>query len=130
MSADHELNFAYREWRRLAEAEGEAIRAGDWILVSDCQNAMRRLQQQIIQCSEQARQEWASQHLDRTEKENSLRALIKPLIELEWRNHTLLDIRRCSVQSQLGQLNEARQTLRRLRQSCVRTPAATLSLVS
>ena len=130
MSADHELRSAYQEWRRLAEAEGEAIRAGDWILVSDCQEAMRRLQRQIIHCTEPAHQEWASQKLDRAEEENRLRDLIKPLIELEWRNHTLLDVRRRSVQTQLGQLNEARQTLRRLRQSCVRSPAATLSLVS
>jgi hypothetical protein len=48
MSADRDLQNSYREWRRLAEAEGEAIRAGNWMLVFDCQNVLRQLQPRIV----------------------------------------------------------------------------------
>jgi len=37
MNAGRDLTEAYQEWHRLAEAEGQAIGARDWGLVSACQ---------------------------------------------------------------------------------------------
>ena len=40
MKPGADLNQAYSEWRRLALAEGQAIRAGDWRFVANCQQAI------------------------------------------------------------------------------------------
>jgi len=47
MNAAADLSEAYKEWRRLALAEGAAIRTRNWNVVSDCQEALRRLQTRI-----------------------------------------------------------------------------------
>lgn len=49
MNAAADLSEAYKEWRRLALAEGAAIRSRDWNVVSDCQEALQRLQARIIE---------------------------------------------------------------------------------
>ena len=64
MNSDLDLQHSYHEWRRLAEAEGEAIRAGNWMLVFDCQNALRQLQPRIVRQTDAARREWAALGLD------------------------------------------------------------------
>ena len=51
MNATDDLTAAYQEWRRLAEAEGEAIRVCDWGLVSACQKALQLLQGRITRLS-------------------------------------------------------------------------------
>src|SRR5579859_4909278 len=51
MNTGDDLQHAFSEWRRLAQAEGKAIRAGDWPFVADCQKAITRLQQVIDQAS-------------------------------------------------------------------------------
>src|SRR5262249_35436155 len=94
MTAEQDLQNAYLEWRRLAEAEGEAIRAGNWMLVCDCQSALKKLQPAIIRLTGEAQAEWSSPDVDRTAKENNLRATVTSLIELERRNNSLLDTRR------------------------------------
>jgi hypothetical protein len=114
MSAELDLTNAYQEWRQLAEKEGEAIQAGDWMRVCDCQNALQQLQPRIIRYSEEAQQEWARLGADRTAKENRLREQVKSLIELEWRNHSLLDVKRQAVQAELTELARAGFTLRRI----------------
>ncbi len=117
MNADHALREAYQEWRRLAEAEGEAIRGGNWMLLFDCQNALRRLQPLIIRRTGEARQEWVQTGLDCREKENDLSALVKSLIDLERRNHALLETRRHAAEAELAKLEQAGLTLRRIQRS-------------
>ena len=117
MTAEHQLQDAYREWRRLAEAEGEAIRAGNWMLVCDCQTALKELQPRIIRFTGEAQSEWDNPGVDRPTKENHLRETVKSLIELEWRNNSLLDVRRQSAMAEFEELNRARRALRRVQRS-------------
>ena len=117
MNAAHDLHHSYREWRRLAEAEGEAIRAGNWMLVFDCQNALRQLQPRIVRQTDAARHEWAALGLDDDVMEDDLNNLIHSLIEIERRNNSLITARRCLAQEELAKLEQASLTLRRIQRS-------------
>jgi hypothetical protein len=117
MSADRDLQNSYREWRRLAEAEGEAIRAGNWMLVFDCQNVLRQLQPRIVRQTEAAHREWVNLGLDSEVMENNLNAVIHPLIELECRNRSLIDARQRLAREELAKLEQASLTLRRIQRS-------------
>jgi hypothetical protein len=124
MSADAILQNAYVEWRRLAEAEGNAIRSGNWSAVADCQNALERLQSRILICANDARQEWIRSGADRSAKEESLCATIHELIQLERRNSAILDLARLTTGTQLEELSEARRVLRRVQRSYSPKPEA------
>lgn len=117
MSAENHLQDAYREWRRLAETEGDAIRNRNWPLVSDCQNALQQLQLQIVRHTQQAQEEWTRLDVDRAEKEKSFRVMVLELIEIESRNNELLDQVRQVAQTRLGQLSQASHTLRQVQRS-------------
>ena len=117
MNTDRDLQHSYREWRRLAEAEGEAIRAGNWMLVFDCQNALRQLQPRIVRQTEAARREWAALGLDPKTMECELDTMIHSLIELESRNNSLINARRCVAHEELAKLEQASLTLRRIQRS-------------
>jgi hypothetical protein len=130
MNADHELKHSYREWRRLAEAEGEAIRAGNWMLVFDCQNALRQLQPRIVRQSEAVRREWTTLGLDPQEREFELDEIIHSLVELESRNNSLIHARRRLAQEELSKLELASLTLRRIQRSYVAAPAPALNSFS
>jgi hypothetical protein len=129
MSADHELHSDYKEWRRLAETEGEAIRTRNWRLVADCQKALQQLQGQITGHILEARKEWAQLGLDRVQKESNFCTLIVGLIEIESRNHALLRATQQDAKSRLGQLEQAGRMLRRVQSSYAPArPAAWTSL--
>jgi hypothetical protein len=117
MNASDELQNAYQEWRRLAKAEGDAIRDSNWSLVADCQNAMQRVQAQILRYSDEARSEWARLGAEGAVREKSVRALVTELIDIERRNNTLLDTVRQAAQAQLGELKQAGHTLRQVQRS-------------
>ena len=117
MNTDRDLQHSYLEWQRLAEAEGEAIRAGNWMLVFDCQNALRQLQPRIVRQTEAAHRECAALGLDPEALEFEMDTMIHSLIELESRNHSLIDARRCLAQEELAKLEQASLTLRRIQRS-------------
>jgi hypothetical protein len=117
MNTDRDLQHSYHEWRRLAEAEGEAIRAGNWMLVFDCQNALRQLQPRIVRQTEAAHREWAALGLDPGAMEQEMETMIHALIELESRNNSLINARRCLAQEELAKLEQASLTLRRIQRS-------------
>ena len=119
MNTDCDLQHSYQEWRRLAEAEGEAIRAGNWMLVFDCQNVLRQLQPRIIRQTEAARREWTALGLDAEAMECEMDTMIHTLIELESRNNSLINARRCLAQEELAKLEQASLTLRRIQRSYV-----------
>ena len=119
MSTHQDLQHSYQEWRRLAEAEGEAIRAGNWMLVFDCQNALHQLQPRIIRQTEAARREWTALGLDPEAMEGEVDTLIHELIELESRNNSLIDTRRWLAQEELAKLEQASLTLRRIQRCYV-----------
>ena len=109
---DHALQNLLREWQRLAETEGDAIRNSDWKLLADCQKAIKQLQPRIEQIigarpfQSAAASEPPPRH-----------PLVANLIELERRNQELLAERRHSARLQLDQLDQTTQQLRRVRRS-------------
>ena len=64
MSAESDLREAYREWRRLAQAEGQAIRAANWSLLSACQKALALLREHITTLLPKVQQEWTEAQVD------------------------------------------------------------------
>jgi hypothetical protein len=129
-SAGQQLLETYQEWRRLADAEGEAIRTRNWLLAGDCQDALQRLQPLILQYTQQAKKEWKRLGQDSTEKENSFRELITQLIQIESQNSALLGAMRSSTQAHLGQLEQASRTLRKVQRFYAPRPPAAWSSFS
>lgn len=117
MSATNQLQNAYQEWRRLAEIEGEAIRASNWPKVQQCQNSLHELQPQIIRWTQEARNEWVQLNLDVTAQENALRAVIGELIEIERRNSACLNDVRQTTEVQFRELEQSGHTLRQVQRS-------------
>jgi ElaB/YqjD/DUF883 family membrane-anchored ribosome-binding protein len=117
MSADHDLTEAYQEWRRLAEAEGQAIQACNWSLLAACQKALQNLQTRITNISSAARAEWKKMGTARKQREEQVNATIYELIELEKRNNTLLKSIRETAHQRLEQLDRAGKNLKRLQRS-------------
>ncbi|MBC8096275.1 MAG: hypothetical protein H7Y43_10710 [Akkermansiaceae bacterium] len=117
MSARDQLENAYREWRRLAEVEGDAIRQSNWPLVENCQSSLHELQPRIIRWSQEARDEWQTLGCDVALEENNLRAIIGTLIEIERRNCAWLNDLREATQAEYSQLQQSGQTLRRVQRS-------------
>jgi hypothetical protein len=117
MNADAQLRDAYAEWRRLAETEGEAIRARDWQLLLDCQHALQQLQPRIIRYTDDAQHEWTRLGVDRSDREQGLRLVISELIELEWRNDALLNVVAQTARAEMNELEQASQNLRRVQRS-------------
>lgn len=125
MSADHDLTEAYQEWRRLAEAEGQAIQACNWSLLAACQKALQNLQTRITNISSAARAEWKKMGTARKQREEQVNATIYELIELEKRNSTLLKSVRETAHQRLEQLDRAGHNLKRLQRSySTETPMA------
>jgi hypothetical protein len=116
-SAERELAKAWQEWRRLAEAEGEAIGAGNWSLVAACQAALQELQATISRLTPVVRNEWAKSGGEGAGRERALNATIHELIRLARRNQTLLDSILAVARTKLGQLNEAGRNLKQIQRS-------------
>ena len=117
MSAEHILIEACREWRRLAEAENEAIQTGNWSLLAAFQKALDNIYNHISELSSAARQEWMNSGCDRAAKEKSLQATIRELLVLGHSNQTLLNAVCEAAQARLKQLNEAGRNLQRIKHS-------------
>jgi hypothetical protein len=125
MSAEQALLNAYSEWRRLAEAEGKAVRMRNWNLLLECQQAIKKIQPLITQLRFAARDEWKNSGADRAAKEDSLRAIVSKLIELGQRNKMLLQTARDAAQAKRQELEQAGRNLKRLQLSYVSArPAA------
>jgi hypothetical protein len=117
MTADGELHCAYVEWRRLAEAEGEAIRADNWGFVAECQRALTHLRPIIDRLTNAARQEPASPGSGSLTGQTHYRAIVLELMELERRNLTWLQQRREKLSAQIEQLSRAGRNLRGIQRS-------------
>jgi hypothetical protein len=117
MNADQQLDEAYKEWRRLAEAECAAIQTCNWSLLSACQKALLNLQQHITTLSEASRKVWEKMGSGRIAREKQLAATVRELIELERRNNTLLSAIRENARQQLEQLDRAGRNLKRIHHS-------------
>lgn len=117
MVQERALFEAYQDWRRLAELEGEGIRARDWTLVTDCQNRLATLQTRIIRLTSDARQEWRRAGADLAQKEKNLRQTVSSLMELEMANSASLGAAKDAARARLNQMDAARQNLKRVERS-------------
>lgn len=117
MTADATLFEAYKDWQKLAEEEGEAIRARDWPRVSDCQKRLSALQSRIIRLTSLAHQEWQQMGLERAAKDRELQKVVLGLIELEKQNSESLAAVKGAAREKLDELDFARQNLKRVQRS-------------
>ncbi len=117
MAAESELHHALTEWGRLAEAEGQAIRAGNWSFVADCQHALAQLRPIINRLTVQAGPNPTRQDSSSTSSRPSLRAMAMELLELERRNLAWLEHRRQTLSAHVKQLSRTGRNLRGIQRS-------------
>ncbi len=117
MNAEQELFHAYREWRRLALAEGQAIEMRDWTLLADCQTAIEDFQKLVGALNLAARQEWELTGQACDQKEAVLRVYRHELVEITRRNQRLLQAAQATAQTKLSELSEAGRNLKLLQRS-------------
>ena len=113
----------YGDWRRLAELEGEGIRASDWTIVADCQNRLAALQSRLVRLTNDTREEWRRTGADLAQKEDTLRQTVSGLMELEMENSALLSAAKEIARMQKNQLDGARQNLKRVQRTYSSTAA-------
>lgn len=117
MIAKENLVAAYDAWERWTESEGQAIQAGNWQRVSECQTTKRELQGRIVHLTEAANAESAQAGLDPKDFEPHLRRIVNGLIALETRNAELLAARRQTAAVQMADLDHAGRNLRQVQKS-------------
>ena len=91
MDARQELLEVYDFWLASSEREGEAIRAGDWPVVAQCQEVKRQLQPKIIRHTETAQQEWTRAGRDWADVQRDVRAVVGLLMDLATANSSRAD---------------------------------------
>lgn len=126
LNAEGDLLAAGREWRRLAEAEGEAIRTRNWELCSACQNTLQLLRERMTALLPAVRAEWSRPGGDGAARQQAFDDTLRRLIELERRNQTLIESLREAARTKIQQLNETKIKLKQLRRSygfAAHTPA-------
>ena len=112
MDANGDSDHAYTEWRRLAEAEGKAIRAGNWCFVADCQQALKHLRPTIDRLTEAERQ-----GMPHAAARAPRRATILELIELQRQNLASLLQRRERLSAQMKEHSRTARILRGVQRS-------------
>lgn len=130
MNPGHDLDHAYSEWRRLAEAEGKAIRAGDWGFVADCQKALRHLQSVIDRISKSKPPESPRKDSSIVVPRLTSRATVLELIELQRKNLAVLQQRRERLSAHVEQLSRNGRNLRGIQRSYVTRPSSAWSSYS
>lgn len=110
MKAQDELTALYQLWRKLTESEGQAMRAGAWPEVDQCQAAKLALQPRITE---------VSSGLDPDLHEQRFLPVVEELMQLERRNRELLQAQRQIAQMQKDELDHAGRNLRQLHQSYI-----------
>jgi hypothetical protein len=127
LNAERDLFEVCREWRRLAEAEGEAIRTGNWGFCSACQKALQPLRERITTLLPVVRAEWMQPGGDHAARQQLFDDTIRQLIELQRRNQALIKAARETAHAKIQQLNQARIKLKQLRRSYGFTPGTALN---
>jgi hypothetical protein len=117
LNAERDLFEACREWRRLAEAEGEAIRTSNWGLCAACQKSLQHLRERMSALMPAVRAEWRQSGSECAARMQAFDDTVHQLIKLERRNHTLVKAVREATHNKLQQINQTRIKLRRLRQA-------------
>jgi len=105
------LHLVLAEWRRLVEAEGQAIRSGNWPFVTQCQAALATLRATIDELTISARSK------DSCPVKAPHRSTVLELIELQRRNLATLQQRRDKLSSHIESLARTGRNLRGIQRS-------------
>ena len=123
------LHHLVREWRRLAEAEGDAIRTGNWALAQDCQREQAQLRSAIERLDNEVQAERRPQTTQ--ELRSWVREEFAGLIEVEKQNLAWVELHREKLTERVLAAEKSRGNLRKLRlsyssadpNSCLSPPA-------
>jgi len=118
MSARQDITNLLEQWRRLTEAEGEAIRTGAWPSVKELQAAKAELQQEM----NSAMQKWKRENPGATPAKHPFRREVDRLISLEMRNSAMLAAQRERVQRERASSDRELLTLRKVQRSYTQKP--------
>jgi hypothetical protein len=125
MNAETDLLDACREWRRLAEAEGESLTGRNWKLVAACQIALAKLQPRITRLLQLRLQEKLQSGSDCDLKsDDRIQTVFADLIRLEQQNAVNLARLRLDAVEKLQQLELANRNLHCIQRSYARPPSA------
>lgn len=106
------LNDLYGQWRALTDAEGDAIRAGDWSAVKNVQSRKEILKRELLAAADVWHAEWSKPDEGKREYERVFRPVISELIALEQRNHAWLCEQRARAQAEINELDASSRNLR------------------
>ncbi|HEY1789939.1 MAG TPA: hypothetical protein VGJ73_17470 [Verrucomicrobiae bacterium] len=101
----------------MATACQKAICQRNWVLLLECQDAIKKLQPFITTVTPEVRKGWKQSPIDRTAKETELRAMILELEELVESNKKLLQAAQAVALDKREQLGQAGRNLKRLQSS-------------
>jgi hypothetical protein len=118
MSARQDITNLLEQWRRLTEAEGEAIRTGAWPSVKELQGAKAGLQRDI----NAAMEKWKRENPGAAPWKHPFRREVDRLISLEVRNSELLAQQQQRLQLEKASSDRALLTLRRVQGSYAQKP--------
>lgn len=104
-----------REWRRLAEAEGDAIRAGNWALAQDCQREQAQLRSALERLEGELEKGAAGKSEPNGGLRNGIREQFAGLIEVEKQNLAWVELHRERLTERLLTAEKSRVNLRKLR---------------
>lgn len=116
MDQPHQLLELFRLWREFTEAEGAAIRVGDWPRVESCQGSKAKLQQQMAEASAQLKPVVFLEDVE-------LRRCVQQLVAMEQANDRALAEQRASLEAQGDELALTARNVRLMQQS-YRSPRA------
>jgi hypothetical protein len=112
MKQETELINLFETWRTLTADEGNAILAGDWVTVTECQYKKRLLQDQLAFTESRLREQDGE---DATAPlEPRLRGLLDELISLEKQNLSSVQIRHRTAETEQTELNQSSRNLRQI----------------
>jgi hypothetical protein len=116
MGARHDIGSLLEQWRRLTEAEGEAIQATAWATLKEIHTVKVELQKDLTA----AIQKWTKAHPDVASSKNPFQAEVSRLISLEARNGEYLAAQYQKAAQNRKMSERALSTLRKVKQSYVR----------
>jgi hypothetical protein len=115
--AENAVLKALGEWRRLVEAEGQAILTRNWRALRDCHLSLQELQGDLSVQTQAARQIWRQLGPEGQKRHETFRSIILELTDLHHRNKAWLGSRKEQVARQINQLDSTNSNLRRIRHS-------------
>ncbi len=107
----------YRQWQTLTDAEGAAIRSGDWVQVEHLQATKKQLQKFILAAAAALRAEADAAGVSLSVMEREFCTLVSQLIQLEVRNREEIAARRHQAEADLAVIESSRQHLRQIQRA-------------